>query len=165
MINVNIAKAYCYEDISLIENYEQAINDKTQTWDCHHKLEIELGVSQYELKKRKLFWKRPASELIFLTRSEHMSLHSSHKTKEHQTRINAAMKNKRSGKNSARAKAVYQIHKATGIIIREWKCMNEAARILGIPQSSIVLCCQGKYKSAGRFIWRYVDDYNSKLNE
>lgn len=35
-------KKYCCEDISLIENYEKAVNDKTQTWCCHHKLEIEL---------------------------------------------------------------------------------------------------------------------------
>ena len=24
----------------LIENYEKAVNDKTQMWDCHHRFEI-----------------------------------------------------------------------------------------------------------------------------
>ena len=65
MINVNQAKAYCCEDISLIENYEQALNDKTQTWDCHHKLEIELRVSQYELKSENFFGKDQQMNLYF----------------------------------------------------------------------------------------------------
>ena len=60
------AKDYCCEDISLIENYEQALNDQTQVWDCHHRLEIELGLSAAELIKQGLYWNRPASELIFL---------------------------------------------------------------------------------------------------
>ena len=39
MISENQVKKYCREDISLIENYDKAINDKTQTWDCHHRKE------------------------------------------------------------------------------------------------------------------------------
>ena len=69
-------KKYCCEDISLIENYEKAVNDKTQTWCCHHKLEIELLKKPSELKEMGLYFDRPASELIFLTRSEHIKLHS-----------------------------------------------------------------------------------------
>lgn len=41
MINEKQAKKYCREEISAIENYEQAVNDKSQTWDLHHKLEIQ----------------------------------------------------------------------------------------------------------------------------
>ena len=70
-------KKYCKDDISLIENYEQAINDKTQIWHCHHRGEI-LACGRYtpnDLKKFGLYWGRPASELIFLTKSEHKSLH------------------------------------------------------------------------------------------
>ena len=66
---------YCCEDLSLIENYEKAINDTTQTWHCHHCLETDSFLTRDELKKQDLYYNRPASELIFLTPSEHHSLH------------------------------------------------------------------------------------------
>ena len=40
MINEKNAKRFCNEDISLIENYDKAIVDNTQTWHCHHRAEI-----------------------------------------------------------------------------------------------------------------------------
>ena len=77
MINEINAKAYCSEDISKIENYEQAVNDKTQMWDCHHRLEIQgqFRNSTALLKKCGLYYHVPASQLIFLTKSEHRRLH------------------------------------------------------------------------------------------
>ena len=78
MINEYCAKAYCCEDLSLIENYELAINDTTQTWDCHHRGEI-LPCGRFsadDLNKFGLYYNRPASELIFLSHSEHRSLHA-----------------------------------------------------------------------------------------
>lgn len=75
MINEIFVKRCCCEDPSLIENYEQAIADKSQTWHCHHRKETDEGLSRSELIKMGLYWKRPACELIFLTQSEHMSLH------------------------------------------------------------------------------------------
>ena len=74
-MNIKAVKKYCCEDISLIENYEKAINDTTQTWDCHHRLEIELDKSVQELIDLGLYYDRPAKELIFLTHSEHAVLH------------------------------------------------------------------------------------------
>ena len=72
------AKNYCCEDISNIENYNEAIADKTKTWHCHHRLEIQNGVSISikELKSKNLYYNRPASELIFLTETEHKRLHN-----------------------------------------------------------------------------------------
>ena len=78
MINEYTAKKYCSEDISIIENYELAVNDTTQTWDCHHRGEI-LPCGRFsidDLKKFGLYYKRPASELIFLTKAEHTRLHN-----------------------------------------------------------------------------------------
>lgn len=77
MINIVSAKKYCCEDISKIENYEQAVNDKTQTWQCHHKGEIlPCGrFSRATLEKFDLLYKRPANELIFLTEFKHKSIH------------------------------------------------------------------------------------------
>lgn len=79
MIGTNVFN-YCCEDISLIENYEKAVNDKTQTWVCHHRLEIKDGHNNYsrkELKEMGLYFDRPAKELIFLTDKQHKILHNS----------------------------------------------------------------------------------------
>lgn len=77
MLRVENAIAYCCEDISLIENYDKAIADVTQTWHCHHRLEIQgdITLTVKELKLRRLYYNRPASELIFLTSKEHVRLH------------------------------------------------------------------------------------------
>lgn len=82
MINkkINDLQAYCCDDISKIENYNKAMNDLTQTWQCHHKLEIELYKDAKELKEMGLYYNRPAEELIFLTPFEHKSLHGKNKT-------------------------------------------------------------------------------------
>ena len=74
MINFKCAKKFCKEDISLIENYDKAISDSTQTWHCHHRRELE--TPRKELIKIGEYYKRPATELIFLTKAEHWSLHS-----------------------------------------------------------------------------------------
>lgn len=77
MIDENRLKRYCCEDISLIENYEKAVNDKTQTWNCHHRLEIQNGkhIKTSELIEQNLYYNRPASELILLTKKDHNILH------------------------------------------------------------------------------------------
>lgn len=75
MICKRTVDRYCIEDIKLIENYDKVINDKTQTWDCHHRLETELNLLKNELIEKDLYYNRPASELIFLTKYEHNSLH------------------------------------------------------------------------------------------
>lgn len=77
MINEKNVKAYCSEDISLIENYYKAVGD-TKKWDCHHRLEIQDDkvMSLDALKKAGLYYNRPASELIFMTHCEHVKLHT-----------------------------------------------------------------------------------------
>lgn len=81
MISERQIKKYCCEDISLIENYYKAINDKTQVWDCHHRLEIhgKILLSANELKDLDLYYNRPAYELIFLTKQEHHELHANNR--------------------------------------------------------------------------------------
>ena len=74
MICEETVKSYCCDDFSLIENYELAVNDTTQTWDCHHRRES--IYSAKDLIEIGEYWKRPAAELIFLTHSEHRRLHA-----------------------------------------------------------------------------------------
>ena len=67
---------YCCEDVSLIENYDIAVNSPDK-YDCHHRFEIQNGkeISVRELKERGLYYKRPANELIFITHNEHTAMH------------------------------------------------------------------------------------------
>lgn len=73
MIDKKRAIKYCKDDISLIENYDKAIADDIQTWHCHHRRETIYSVK--ELIDISEYYNRPACELIFLTKSEHMRLH------------------------------------------------------------------------------------------
>ena len=83
MINKNI-KRFC-SDVAKIENYEKAMNDTTQVWHCHHRLETHFSDGAPRPKNAQLFAKelialnmyyhRPPEELIFLTEKEHLQLH------------------------------------------------------------------------------------------
>ena len=77
MIGRRIHK-YCSDDISQIENYESAKNDNSQIWDLHHRLELgsDYENTKSDLEMMNLYWNRPANELIFLTRDQHIRLHS-----------------------------------------------------------------------------------------
>ena len=44
-----------------------------------------------------------------------------------------------------------------GNFIKMWKSTREVERTLGINHTSISFCCNGKYKKAGGYIWKYVD--------
>lgn len=75
MICENTVRKYCCEDISLIENYQEAINSN-ETWDCHHKLETELNLSVQELINTNRYYGVKAKDLIFMPHREHVSLHN-----------------------------------------------------------------------------------------
>lgn len=98
MINEYSLKYVCSEDLSLIENYEQAINDNKKTWVCHHRLEIDENKTAQQLKDEGRYYHRPASELIFLTYTEHWDLHHPGKRKQEKLtkkiRINNGKQNK-----------------------------------------------------------------------
>ena len=73
MINEKYAKKYCREDISKIENYEKAIADTTQIWDCHHILgEI---LTRQQLLDHDFYYDVPPCMLKFVTKAEHNSIH------------------------------------------------------------------------------------------
>ena len=74
---------YCknYENI---ENYQKAKNENFKGWDVHHRLETHnsdgerrlVDITADELLALGMYYGRPAEELIFLTTSEHRSLHT-----------------------------------------------------------------------------------------
>lgn len=107
MINKYNAEKYCSDDISKIENYEYAVNDKSQTWQIHHKFEIQGNFrnSKSMLIKCGLYYKVPAWQLVFLTKSEHLKLHHTGKTISDETKqkmsiSNSGFKNPMFGKPS-----------------------------------------------------------------
>ena len=75
MINEKKVKRFCKEDISKIKNYDLAIADKTQTWDCHHMTESWWNCSKKDLIDNECYYNLKACVLIFLTHAEHMRLH------------------------------------------------------------------------------------------
>ena len=195
MINFQKVKTYCNGDITLIENYDKAIADQTQTWECHHRKETDEGLTGDELKEMGLYYNRPPEEFILLTPQEHKDIHvnckelhlkkckkisqtltgvkhsaerrknnsESHKGQKAWNKgipaspeARANMRAAKKGKKNYNARAVYQIDKTTGEIIKRWDCMSDAARALKCRH--IVACCKGYHKTAGGYVWKYADD-------
>lgn len=79
----------------LIENYDKAIADITQIWECHHRLETHtsdgerrlVDITQKELIALDMYYDRPASELIFLTTLDHKRLHNKGKKRSEESKV------------------------------------------------------------------------------
>lgn len=145
---------YCRHP-ELIENYDKAIADETQTWDCHHRKEEFL--SQKELKERNEYFDVPPEDLIFLTPSEHHRIDSKCK------RVSEGQRGERNpmyGKHhseeakrkirAAQAKKVLCVE--TGII---FSSIKDAYRKTGIRHISEV--CHGERKIAGGYHWKFYN--------
>lgn len=94
---------YCFcRHPELIENYDKAMADTTQTWVCHHRLETHssdgerrlVDIEVKELIALGMYYDRPPEELIFMTALEHKRLHNIEKPKseEHKRKISEAEK-------------------------------------------------------------------------
>ena len=68
----------------------------------------------------------------------------------------------RARKLSKASKAVFQIDRDKNKILNEYYSLREAERQTGIKAQSICNCCNNKKgcKTAGGYIWYYVEDYN-----
>ena len=162
MINEHNAKRFCSEDISLIENHHEAIADEKRTWDIHHRRESdENGKTLFtgkQLIEMGLYFKRPAAELIFVTRSMHRKLHREicEKCGKIYGKIYGKIVGKKYGAINGKKRSIpiLQFTK-DGEFIKAWPSLNEAGCQLGISTSHICACLKGRYKSAGGFVWRY----------
>ena len=154
MISERYAKLFCSEDISLIENYQAAISDEERMWDIHHRRECDENGKTLFTKKQlidmNLYVKRPASELIFVTRSMHSKLHREPRSKG--GKIGGKKYGAINGKK--RSIPILQFTK-DGELVKEWPSLSEASRRLRIPKSSICAYLKGHSKTAGGFVWRY----------
>lgn len=83
MINLKNVKKIC-KDYTRIENYEEAVNDTTQTWICHHILGEILTAEQ--LIAHEFYYDVPPCVLKFVTKSEHQKIHHNNKHRSINTR-------------------------------------------------------------------------------
>lgn len=102
----NHFERYCknYENI---ENYQKAKTDNFKGWHCHHRLETHnsdgerrlVDITVAELQALDMYYNRPSSELIFLTGSEHNSLHKP--SEESKKKMSEAKKGRHLGKDNS----------------------------------------------------------------
>lgn len=62
------------------------------------------------------------------------------------------------GSDNPNSKQVAQYDKQTLELIKVWDSLSDVTRELGIAHQSISACCKGKLKSAGGFVWKYLED-------
>lgn len=147
---------YC-KDYENIENYDKAKKDNFKNWECHHRLETHtsdgerrlVDITLAELQALGMYYHRPADELIFLTKSEHSSLHKlssetrkrlsdinkgrnnpfygKHHTKENKKRISAASKGRRHTEEAR--KKMREAKKGKHLLEETKQKIAEAARI------------------------------------
>lgn len=156
-------KAYCSEPLENIENYDKAIADDKHMWDCHHRNEIcEANRSRSDGGKTTwrgliadgMYWHRPASELIFLRRDAHLSLH--HKGNP------LSLESRRKMSDSNHTKKKVQMKRKSDGFTKVFPSQSEATRWLrdnGCPsatQGKISECCMGKRASIYGAIWSFV---------
>lgn len=166
MINAKLAKLYCSEELSLIENYQQAISDEERTWDIHHRRECDSEgrtlFTRTQLIDMGLYFNRPAAELIFVTKSMHSKLHRELREKcgkivgKKYGKIVGKKYGAINGKKGAIKQSIPILQFSKDwTFVKEWPSAKEAERKLGIAQSSICKCLKGRLKFAGGFVWRY----------
>ena len=60
------------------------------------------------------------------------------------------------GENNPRSKKVLQFAK-DGTFLAEFSCTREAERKTNVQNAHISLCCNGKRKTAGGYVWKYAE--------
>ena len=139
---------YCFcTKPELIENYDLAITDKTQTWDCHHKMEKYFP--RETLKAIGWYYDCEPDELIFLTKEEHISLH--HKGKSHSKETKRKISKTNKGREAWNKKKILCVE--TGII---YESTMEASRALNANFSNISAVCREVRKTANGYHWQFV---------
>ena len=59
--------------------------------------------------------------------------------------------------SSTSTKSVEQIHPVTDQVLRVYPFVQAAANFMGIANSNIHRCCNGKMQTCGGFKWRFYD--------
>ena len=160
-------KYFC-KDYTKIENYDKAVADTSRMWHLHHR-KGEEGYSKKDLRKMRLYYGCKPEELIFLTPSQHLSVHRKGKgrppfTEEWRKKMSSAKKGRKKCKAfvEQRRKTALDMTKrcveklgADGEVLRLFGSVSEAARSVGLSQAMVSICCKRGCLGAG-FRWRYA---------
>ena len=65
--------------------------------------------------------------------------------------------NKNSGANCKDSKKIVQ-YDLNMNFIKEWDCMHDVTRTIGVSYQNVYKVCKGKRKSAGGYIWKYKEE-------
>lgn len=103
----------------LIENYDKAVADTTQSWICHHRLETHnsdgkqrlVNILGEELIALGMYYDRPSEELIFLTPAQHAKLHRKNKKRSEETRAKISVTMKGSQRSEETRAKISASHK------------------------------------------------------
>lgn len=173
---------YC-DNLENVENYETAKKDNFKGWNCHHRLETHtsdgerrpVDISKEELIALGMYYRRPATELIFLTTLEHRRLHQEgqHHSEETKAKMAAARKGKKHSDETKRKigkamkrgfseehkRKIIEAHSKKVICLEAGEVFESAAaaeRKTGVFQNSISKVCNGIRKTAGGYHWAFV---------
>lgn len=111
--------------------------DFLREWDSAKEIERKLGIDAARISSCALKQTRLASGFIWRFTTDKSPVEPLIKTK----RVNQ--------------------YSLSGKFLKRWISVNEASKQLNIGESSISSCANNKRKSAGKFIWKYIDDSNS----
>lgn len=171
---------YCRHP-ELIENYDKAVADETQTWEVHHRLETHTSdgerrlveLTREELKALAMYFDRPPEELIFLTIAEHTKLHKigkklgplSDETKRKISEAHKGMKfseeHKQKLSETRKGKFINRKDLSKKVICVEtcevFESIHDAERTMGIYHGNISMACNGKLKTTGGYHWKFYN--------
>lgn len=119
------------------------MSDNTQVWECHHRLETHFSdgtkrprnafLSTAELIALGMYYNRPSEELVFITKSKHMSLH-----------------------NTGRKVPVEKYHKKVLCVETDEIFESEKLAIAWCKSSEVCRACRGLRKTAGGYHWKFA---------
>ena len=132
-------------------NKEQALELESELMKWYDSVENGYNISGYDsnhYKHSEEHRKKTSESMI----GEKNPMFGKHLSEEYRKKLSNSMKGKIYGE--VRLKPVLQFSK-DGEFIAEYPSAREACRQTGCHQSSICLCCKGKYKSCGGYLWKY----------
>ena len=165
-------RKYC-KNPELIENYNKAIIDTENIWECHHKLEAFFTMK--ELIEMDRYYNVPARELIFVkNRKEHLrwphkgknimyeKMKNKKLTEEHKEKISKSHTGKKHSKEHVEKLA--KLHQKKVICIETgeiFESMKKASEFVKVSSGSFYSSVRKGYK-AGGYHWKYFEEVNNE---
>ena len=142
--------------------YNCSIGGEMSALGCHW----ELGEDTKE-KMRKPKSEEHRKHISESRKGEGNPMYGKHLTEEHKRKISNAEKGRHlseehkakiSGANNYLSKKVAQYDVQTGKVYGVWDSTQQAAKALGITQQNISACCRHRRKTAGGYLWEYLEE-------